>query len=233
MKTVKHFIAALLLITMVASSPGANTFSGSRGSSSFSSGSSGSGSRSAAPSAPAPSRSWGSSSSNSGKTSSGWGGSSAPKLSTSKSSNSSSTDSAISAKSAMTNSVSRQQTVEQYKTQNATKYTNRFSNEPPTRPTYIPQQYVDPVQHTYHYVYYDRGYGGYGYWDLMGQFILYDALTEHANRYADTQTQAYASDEDDAPISFPHWLKLFMIIVLAVIIFAVLGVFIASRNSAY
>jgi hypothetical protein len=225
MKLIKHFVAVLLFVVMTVSSPGVTTYSGSKGTSSFSSSRS-----SSAPSAPAPSRStWGSSNNSSKNT--GWGGSNAPKVSTSNSGKTSSTDKILSSKSAMTFTVSRQQAVEQYKAQNAANYTTRFSNEPPTRPTYIPQQYVDPVQHTYHYIYYDSGHGGYGYWDLMGQFILYDALTEHAERYADTQAQV--SYDVDYSEDFPYWLKLVLVIISSVIVFIVLGALIFGRNSAY
>ena len=104
----------------------------------------------------------------------------------------SATDRAIAQKSAISPTASRQQAVEQFKAQNATKYTTRFDREPATRPSYIPRDYYGPGN-TYHYVYYNPGYGGYGYW-LGAQWIMYDALSTHANLYADSQPVYYGGD---------------------------------------
>jgi len=126
--------------------------------------------------------SWNSSSSSDSTpkpSSSSWGSSSTPN---NKSYGSSSTDRALASKTVMTPKAQRSDIVNNFKTQNATKYTTTFVTEPTIRPAYVPQvYYVGGMNRT---VYYDYNHGGYGYWNAVGTFMLYDALTLEANRHA-------------------------------------------------
>lgn len=69
---------------------------------------------------------------------------------------------------------SRDAYVSEFKKANETKYPTKFASEPASRPSYIPSSYNGaPVT-------YNAGMGGYGYTNALGQFMLYDALTDIA-----------------------------------------------------
>jgi len=91
-----------------------------------------------------------------------------------------SSDSALTSKAAIAPKVSREQSIAKFKQDNADKFPTKFSNEPTQRPAYIPQAQTDSYG-TQRPVYYDRNQGGYGYWDALGTFIIFDALTDRAN----------------------------------------------------
>ena len=189
------------------------------------------------------SKSWGSSSSSSSSpsrsSSSSCGSSSTPKSTSSsvdpipkstssslgysstpnnKSYGSSSNDRALASKSAMSPKSQRTDIVSNFKTQNATKYTTTFVSEPTIRPTYVPQvYYVGGMNRT---VYYDYNHGGYGYWNAVGTFMLYDALTIEANRHASYQIHQQNSynyensNENSGSTILYVFLGIFMIIIL-------------------
>lgn len=80
-----------------------------------------------------------------------------------------------------TNKVSREKAIADFKAKNAAKYTTKFDREPTRRPDYIPQGRTER-DGSYRPVYYDQQRGGYGYWDALGTFIIYDALTDAAQK---------------------------------------------------
>lgn len=82
---------------------------------------------------------------------------------------------------------SRQDYVTDFKAANASKYPTKFTSEPVSRPSYIPQTYNGlPVT-------YNPTMGGYGYNNSLGQFILYDALTDIATASYFSQPRAIAA----------------------------------------
>lgn len=62
---------------------------------------------------------------------------------------------------------------------NQAKYQNSFKIEPSVRPTYIPEHFVDTYG-SYRYIYYNPMFSGYGYWDIYGHWILFNALQNAA-----------------------------------------------------
>jgi hypothetical protein len=58
----------------------------------------------------------------------------------------------------------------------AKQYSSSFSSEPKTRPSYIPSSYSSNGRN--YTVVYDRGHGGYGYYDALGTWMLYDAMSD-------------------------------------------------------
>ena len=86
--------------------------------------------------------------------------------------------------------------VNDYKKKNANVYVNNFTTQPVNRPAYIPPTYVTGG-HTYNIVY-DNTRHGYGYFDALGTFILYDALTERAQ--AQYYHDVYASPQYSQPV---------------------------------
>lgn len=63
-----------------------------------------------------------------------------------------------------------------FKKNNATKYSSKYATEPTTRPTHIPQTYsTGGVSYNINY---NAGYGGYGYFDALGTWIMYDMMMD-------------------------------------------------------
>lgn len=94
----------------------------------------------------------------------------------------SSTDAALNSKvAAAPPTESRAKMVDKFVTSKANqeKYQNNFKTEPTTRPAYIPQGYVDTYG-AYRYIYYNPMYVGYGYWDMYGHWIMFNALQNAA-----------------------------------------------------
>jgi hypothetical protein len=104
--------------------------------------------------------------------------------------NASNTDKALSAKTAAnSNTKSRETLVNEFKAQNAAKYTNTFKSEPASRPSYIPQsKQFDGVERP---ITYNVNTGNYGYWNALGTFMVYDALTDAAHNHATTVHHTY------------------------------------------
>lgn len=181
-------------------------FSSSSRSSSSSSSSSRSSSSSSSYSRPSSSSSWGSSSRSSTpstKPSSSWGSSS---NSSAKSSQSAAPSSSSSGKSWFSKPQtstrpqsnvdrsryeaavksgksfqSRDAAVADFKAKEATKYQNKFTAEPATRPDYIPQKYKGNDGRSYD-VTYNPSSGGYGYWSGggpgLGTWMMYDMMSD-------------------------------------------------------
>lgn len=74
------------------------------------------------------------------------------------------------------NTVSQQDYISKFKTDNATKYPNKFVAEPTTRPTYIPPVYTDNTSNKSYNIVFNHSYGGYGYMNSYGIFVGYDPL---------------------------------------------------------
>jgi hypothetical protein len=143
------------------------------------------------------SSSWGSSSKSSSPSSSGssfWGGSStwgssskssSPSTSSngfSSSKNSSSVDVNVynAAKANGTAFTSKDVAIKDFQSKYSSKYTSKFSSEPESRPSYIPKNTV--VGGNTYNVTYNRDYGGYGYMNSLGQWIMYDLMLDSIHR---------------------------------------------------
>jgi len=184
------------------------------------------GSSASKPSAPAAS-SWGSSASKpsapaapSTSKSSFWGSSNSTKTSTVNDvKKGSSTDSALAAKTSMTPETvkKRSDVVESFKRDNAQTYSNKFANEPASRPTYIPQNYNDGG--TTRNIYYNYNSGGYGYMNALGTFILYDALTHAAYSHADRVVYVDNNETSSNVGAVLLWTLLIIGLVIGTIIF--------------
>lgn len=78
--------------------------------------------------------------------------------------------------------TTRESAVADFKTKNATSFTNKFTSEPTKRPDYIPSNYTSGGQ-SYNVVY-NPTVGGYGYWNGggpgLGTWMVYDTLSDMA-----------------------------------------------------
>lgn len=70
------------------------------------------------------------------------------------------------------------QAVNDFKTKYASSYSSKYTAEPVSRPSHIPNAYVSGGN-TYN-ISYNRGYGGYGYYGPSGAWIMYDAMHDAA-----------------------------------------------------
>ncbi len=68
--------------------------------------------------------------------------------------------------------------VENFKAQNAGKYPTTFASQPATRPAYVPQ--TTTYQGQQRNIEYNQQAGGYGFMNGLGQFMIYDAITDMA-----------------------------------------------------
>jgi hypothetical protein len=75
------------------------------------------------------------------------------------------------------------------------KFPTKFDSKPATRPDYIPQS-TSVGGKTYN-ITYNQQYGGYGYMDALGTFIIYDMLTDAA--FMNTQMRSYGYAYGPAP----------------------------------
>jgi hypothetical protein len=78
--------------------------------------------------------------------------------------------------------TTRESAVADFKTKNATSFTNKFTSEPAKRPDYIPSNYTTGGK-SYNIIY-NPTVGGYGYWNGggpgLGTWIMYDTLSDMA-----------------------------------------------------
>jgi hypothetical protein len=78
--------------------------------------------------------------------------------------------------------TTRESAVADFKTKNATSFTNKFTSEPAKRPDYIPSNYTTGGK-SYNVVY-NPTVGGYGYWNGggpgLGTWMVYDTLSDMA-----------------------------------------------------
>lgn len=83
----------------------------------------------------------------------------------------------------------KEQYIADFKAQNAVKYPTTFSSPPAQRPSYIPPTTVYNGQSTT--IYYNQQAGGYGFLNGLGQFMIYDAITNMATRAFDKDQTEY------------------------------------------
>ena len=81
---------------------------------------------------------------------------------------------------------SKDAAIEDWKKKNTGKYESKFTTEPSVKPSYIPNTYTGSNGYSAP-ISYNQQYGGYGYMDALGTFILWDALTDIA--FQDNQIQ--------------------------------------------
>ena len=236
----------ILTVAMLIALPFSNVFA--KGSSSFSSGrssgSSFSGGRSSSPSVSKPSFSSGrtttpsatpskpsgfSSPSSGGTTSKSWfGGSSKP--ATPKTS----FDHAQQRAKMMPPPMKPKETyVNDFKAQNAAKYPTTFATPPAVRPSYIPPATV--YNNTNYPVQYNPATQSYGFFDGLGKFMVYDAITHMAMKSFDSDTHthnqavaaanAYTPPNDTSDDSGSGWGTFFFWLIVLFIIFMILRAF--------
>ncbi len=63
-----------------------------------------------------------------------------------------------------------------FKKKNSDKFVNKFDKEPPARPNYIPPS--TSVGGNSYTVVYNPGYHGYGYYNSLGAWVMYDAMSD-------------------------------------------------------
>lgn len=139
---------------------------------------------------------------------------------------------ALQSKQASTPVKSKSEYVSDFKAKNAQTYTNKFTAEPASRPSYIPQTHV--VGGNTYNINYNSGYGGYGYYNALGAFIMFDAL-EHA---ANNNYHREMSYSQPVYVSDSHWtfgeflLFLLEFCIVTVLIIGIIWGIIALVNSS-
>ncbi len=71
---------------------------------------------------------------------------------------------------------SKAQAESSFKSKNASKYSSKFATKPQQRPDYIPRSTT--VNNQSYNINYNSRYGGYGYTNALGTFVLYSALSD-------------------------------------------------------
>lgn len=74
--------------------------------------------------------------------------------------------------------ANKDQAIADFKAKNAATFTNKFDREPATRPEYIPTTTLVGGRSVT--VFYNQSYGGYGYNDSAGRWMMYDAMADAA-----------------------------------------------------
>ena len=69
--------------------------------------------------------------------------------------------------------------ISDFRKNNASKYPTKFSTPPATRPSYVPP--TTTYQGQQREIVYNQSAGGYGFMDGLGQFMIYDAITDMAS----------------------------------------------------
>lgn len=121
----------------------------------------------------------------------------------------------------------RDEATADFKSRYSSQYQSKFQAEPTTRPAYIPSTYVnDGVTYNINY---NPAYGGYGYTNSLGAFILYDAMSDAImmNHLMNHHGYAYDMDPDTVVVQqSTSWLTVFLsimgIIFIIIIIIAVI-----------
>lgn len=72
----------------------------------------------------------------------------------------------------------KEQYVSDFKKNNESKYPTKFTTPPASRPSYIPPTTAYNGQQRE--IYYNQSAGGYGFMNTLGQFMIYDAITDIA-----------------------------------------------------
>lgn len=228
-------VAAAILIAGIAEAKGPSSFGSKSSSSPSSSGSksssSGWGSKSSTPSKSESSSGWGSKSSSSGKGSSdSWFGSTKSQSATTTRPHISATPSIDTkayeaAKSSGKAFTSKESALQDFKSKNATTYTNKFTSEPAARPTYIPT--ATNVGGKSVNIVYNSSHGGYGYiHPSLGTWIMYDTLSDMAMASHLMHNHGYYYGPP--PMEGFNWFTLFVCACITAIVLLVLG---AAINS--
>jgi hypothetical protein len=129
--------------------------------------------------------------------------------------------------------------ISDFKKNNASKYPTKFSSPPATRPSYIPQ--ATPAGQP---IIYNQAAGGYGFMDGLGQFMIYDAITDIASNAFKDDEKVYVQQtkEYDAALKQQQqvvaqqadegWtgLEIFLtVLVVAFVIFIFIGYLLDDR----
>ena len=91
----------------------------------------------------------------------------------------------------------KEEFVKEFKAKNAGKYPTTFPTQPTQRPSYIPP--VTTYNGQSRNIEYNQSRGGYGFFDGLGQFMLYDALTNMAFGEHQKETVIYQQAQQ-APV---------------------------------
>jgi uncharacterized Zn-finger protein len=73
----------------------------------------------------------------------------------------------------------RESAVADFKAKKASSYTSRYNSEPASRPTHIPSTYREGG--TNRTIIYNQSSGGYGFYNSLGAFMIYDAMSDSQN----------------------------------------------------
>ena len=116
----------------------------------------------------------------------------------------------------------RSQAADNFKTRYGSQYTNRFSKEPSSRPSYIPQS--TSVGGRNYTIIYDIGHGGYGYYGPGGVWMMYDVMSDALMMNALMSHHGYYYG-DAPPVHHSSWMALvwvlIMILALVLVVFVV------------
>tara|TARA_B100001778_G_scaffold334986_1_gene350480 strand:+ start:32616 stop:33341 length:726 start_codon:yes stop_codon:yes gene_type:complete len=104
----------------------------------------------------------------------------------------------------------------------------RFDSKPATRPSYIPQTYSSGGN-TYN-ISYNPGYGGYGYMNALGTWVMYDIMWNQA--FVNNQMRTYGYAYGPAPSAGPGAGMVLGIIVGVVVIGGVIFFVVASNSES-
>jgi hypothetical protein len=91
----------------------------------------------------------------------------------------------------------KEEFVKEFKTKNAGKYPTTFPTQPAQRPNYIPPNTFHDGQ--IRNIEYNQSRGGYGFFDTLGQFIIFDALTDMAFGQHQKETIIYQQAQQAPP----------------------------------
>jgi hypothetical protein len=90
--------------------------------------------------------------------------------------------------------------ISDFRKNNASKYPTKFATPPATRPSYVPP--TTTYQGQQREIVYNQSVGGYGFMDGLGQFMIYDAITDMASNAFKKDETVYVqqSKEYDAAL---------------------------------
>ena len=97
----------------------------------------------------------------------------------------------------------RTSAVNNFKTRYGSQYTSRFATEPSVRPSYIPQTYTYGGRH--YTIIYNHSYGGYGYYDPSGAWMMYDMMADTVMMNQMMSMNGYYYGGYGSPYYRPHY----------------------------
>jgi len=128
------------------------------------------------------------------------------------------------AKSSGTAYKSKGEATSAFKQKNASSYGSKYASQPTTRPSHIPQS--TNVGGASYNVSYNSGYGGYGYMNTMGTWMMYDAMTDAIMLNTLMSSNNYYYDKTPTAVRHTHdntgtvFLVLFAVVVgIAIVAF--------------